>query len=135
MTRNPLYFFSLIGGIGVALATETLVLPLLVVLAFAAYYPFVIRSEEAVLLKRHGEKFREYFKKRSAIYPRSDKIRGTRYLRGSAQGYKKPHPRRLVVHLAAWSLGTHRNASRSGFSSNVYVGVLKKELTNENNQG
>lgn len=62
MTRNPLYFFSLIGGIGVALATETLILPLLVVLAFAVYYPFVIRSEEAVLLKRHGEKFKEYFK-------------------------------------------------------------------------
>ncbi len=61
MMRNPLYFFSLIGAIGVALATETLIVPLIVAIAFAAYYPFVIKSEESVLRKLHGNNFKDYF--------------------------------------------------------------------------
>jgi protein-S-isoprenylcysteine O-methyltransferase Ste14 len=74
MSRNPLYFFSLIGATGVALATETLLFPLLVVLAFAVYYPLVIRSEEAVLLKRHGNEFLKYFRKVPRFFPKLSKL-------------------------------------------------------------
>ncbi|XPS90120.1 isoprenylcysteine carboxyl methyltransferase family protein [Desulfosarcina variabilis str. Montpellier] len=70
MTRNPLYFFSLIGAMGVALATETLIIPILVLFAFAAYYPFVIKSEESVLLKRHGNAFSNYFKTVPRFFPK-----------------------------------------------------------------
>jgi len=70
MTRNPLYFFSLIGAMGVALATETLIIPILVMFAFAAYYPFVIKSEESVLLKRHGNAFSNYFKTVPRFFPK-----------------------------------------------------------------
>lgn len=70
MTRNPLYFFSLIGAVGVALATETLLIPALVLAAFAAYYPFVIRSEESVLLKRHGNAFTDYFRTVPRFFPK-----------------------------------------------------------------
>jgi protein-S-isoprenylcysteine O-methyltransferase Ste14 len=70
MSRNPLYFFSLLGAVGVALATETLLFPVLVLLAFAAYYPFVIRSEESVLLKRHGKAFANYLQTVPRFFPK-----------------------------------------------------------------
>lgn len=60
LCRNPLYLFSLIGGIGVGLATETLTIPFLIAVAFAVYYPSVIRSEEATLLSLHGSSFEAY---------------------------------------------------------------------------
>ncbi|MFQ7535591.1 MAG: methyltransferase family protein [Akkermansia muciniphila] len=46
MCRNPLYFFSFVGSIGVSCATETFTIPLLTALAFGIYYPSVIRKEQ-----------------------------------------------------------------------------------------
>ncbi len=60
LTRNPLYLFSLAGAIGVGLATETLTIPILIVLAFALYYPAVIQNEEIRLLARHGARYADY---------------------------------------------------------------------------
>ncbi len=75
LSRNPLYFFSLIGATGVALGTKTLLIPVLVIVAFATYYPFVIRREEAELLRRHANTFSVYrqmvprfFPKRSGLF-------------------------------------------------------------------
>ena len=42
MCRNPLYFFSSVGSIGVSCATETFTIPLLTALAFGIYYPSVM---------------------------------------------------------------------------------------------
>ena len=66
MTRNPLYFFSAIGGIGVGLATETFAVPVLLMLLFAITYPSVIRAEENKLRGIHGDAFDEY----AALTPR-----------------------------------------------------------------
>ena len=46
MCRNPLYFFSLLGGIGVGLCTEYLVLAAVIVVAFAAIYPITIKARK-----------------------------------------------------------------------------------------
>ena len=46
ISRNPLYFFSLIGGVGVGLTTETLLIPLGLLVLFLVYYPIVIKGEE-----------------------------------------------------------------------------------------
>ena len=67
--RNPLYFFSFVGSVGVALATETATIPLLVAAAFAFYYPYVIKSEETYLLSEHGEKFFTYMQKVPSFFP------------------------------------------------------------------
>lgn len=61
LCRNPLYFFSLLGAIGISLTTRTFTIPVLVIAAFAIYYPAVIKKEEAVLRKRHGAAFEKYF--------------------------------------------------------------------------
>lgn len=60
LSRNPLYVLSLFGAIGVGLTTETLAVPALIALAFAIYYPAVIRAEEAVLRERHSAEFANY---------------------------------------------------------------------------
>lgn len=68
--RNPLYFFSLIGGIGVGLATETFTIPLLIFAAFGWYYPYVIRYEEEKLRKHHNEEFETYFRSVPRFWPK-----------------------------------------------------------------
>ncbi|MGN6546206.1 MAG: methyltransferase family protein [Aureliella sp.] len=67
--RNPLYFFSFVGSIGVGFATETATIPLLVAAAFAIYYPAVIKGEEKFLLSRHGEEYAEYMRRVPRFFP------------------------------------------------------------------
>jgi len=68
--RNPLYLFSLIGSIGVGLATETFILPIVFSVLFASYYGFVIKSEEERLRKIFGKEFEEYAKNVPVFLPR-----------------------------------------------------------------
>jgi protein-S-isoprenylcysteine O-methyltransferase Ste14 len=70
MCRNPLYFFSFIAAAGVGFTTETLLIPLTVIIAFFAYYPAVIRSEESRLLRIHGDEFRQYMKSTPSFIPK-----------------------------------------------------------------
>ncbi|MDR1651636.1 MAG: isoprenylcysteine carboxylmethyltransferase family protein [Synergistaceae bacterium] len=58
--RNPLYFFSFIGGTGVALCTESITLALILPALFAVIYPVTIFQEEKNLLAAHGETYRRY---------------------------------------------------------------------------
>lgn len=70
MVRNPLYFFSFLGGIGIGLASKNLISLLLILIFFILYYPFVIRAEEDKLKELHGEQFEEYRKKTPGFFPR-----------------------------------------------------------------
>ncbi|MDR1482677.1 MAG: isoprenylcysteine carboxylmethyltransferase family protein [Synergistaceae bacterium] len=58
--RNPLYFFSLFGGTGVGLCTESLTLTLTILIVFAVLYPVTILNEERALLEIHGESYCDY---------------------------------------------------------------------------
>lgn len=75
ISRNPLYFFSFIGAVGVGFATETLTIPLIVAFAFIVYYPSVIRREESKLLARHGEQFKAYLKSTPVFFPNISKLK------------------------------------------------------------
>jgi protein-S-isoprenylcysteine O-methyltransferase Ste14 len=55
MVRNPLYFFSFIGALGIGCASESIVILLLITLAFTIIYPQVVVAEEENLLRRFGE--------------------------------------------------------------------------------
>jgi hypothetical protein len=70
MSRNPLYFFSLVGFAGLGLATETLTMAFLLVLVFAIVYPFVISAEERVLQAKFGEEFAQYCAQTPRFFPR-----------------------------------------------------------------
>jgi protein-S-isoprenylcysteine O-methyltransferase Ste14 len=69
ISRNPLYFFSLIGAVGVGLTTETLLIPLITAICFAILYPYVVLSEQKKLAELHKEAFAEYCKKVPAFFP------------------------------------------------------------------
>lgn len=69
MCRNPLYFFSLVGAVGVGLATETVFIPAIILIAYGAYYPMVIKSEERRLSAIHRDAFIEYFKSTPRFFP------------------------------------------------------------------
>lgn len=69
MCRNPLYFFSLIGAMGLGLTTETMSFALLFLAVFSMYYPFVIRAEEKRLSQIHGAEYEQYRKEIPGFIP------------------------------------------------------------------
>ncbi len=70
ISRNPLYFFSFLGALGVGLATETLAIPFILAVAFGLYYPFIIRDEESTLKKLHGTTFEDYVRRVPRFFPK-----------------------------------------------------------------
>ena len=69
MTRNPLYFFSLLGFVGIAFCTRSISISVCVVAFFALVYPSVIGSEEALLRRRFGAAFEAYCKLTPRFFP------------------------------------------------------------------
>jgi hypothetical protein len=69
ISRNPLYLFSFVGLLGVGLSSETILVPLIILIAFIAYYPFVVRSEEAELMRLHKTQFEIYMKEVPRFFP------------------------------------------------------------------
>ncbi|WP_456433841.1 methyltransferase family protein [Nitratifractor sp.] len=74
LVRNPLYFFSFFGALGLGFATETFTFPLLLGLLFALYYPLVVKGEEEKLRNYFGEAYEQYRSKVPAFFPRSFRI-------------------------------------------------------------
>lgn len=75
ISRNPLYFFSLIGVIGAGLCSETMTLPAILAAVFVVSYPMIIRDEEQVLLSVHGEAFETYKQNTPRFWPRLSSLR------------------------------------------------------------
>jgi protein-S-isoprenylcysteine O-methyltransferase Ste14 len=74
VSRNPLYFFSLLGFAGIGLATETLTFAAVMVAATLIAYPAVIRSEEETLRGRFGAAFEEYCARTPRLFPDFSKL-------------------------------------------------------------
>jgi protein-S-isoprenylcysteine O-methyltransferase Ste14 len=70
MCRNPLYFFSLLGGMGVGLCTESLVLTLVIAAVFIIVYPITIRNEEAKLSGVFGDAYDDYVRRVPRFFPK-----------------------------------------------------------------
>lgn len=70
MCRNPLYFFSLLGALGLGLASETITVPAIILAGFVVYYPIVIRGEERRMQELHGEAFTRYARSVPRFLPR-----------------------------------------------------------------
>lgn len=69
MCRNPLYFFSLMAGLGIAMITETFALPALFLTCYGLYYPRVIAAEEARLRGIYGAPFDAYCARVPRLWP------------------------------------------------------------------
>lgn len=69
VSRNPLYFFSLLGFAGIGFATETVTLGIAVPLIAAIGYPAVIKREEDELRSRFGPAFEVYCAHTPRFFP------------------------------------------------------------------
>jgi len=69
VTRNPLYFFSLIGFVGVGFATEMITFAAAMAAFFAVVYPLIIGREETVLLAKFGDAFSAYRARVPRFFP------------------------------------------------------------------
>lgn len=70
VTRNPLYFFSMIGAIGIGLGSGSFLLLALVIILFGLYYPKVILKEEEHLKQIHGPEFVSYMERVPRFFPK-----------------------------------------------------------------
>lgn len=70
LMRNPLYFFSFLGVLGLGLALQQVLLGLIAAVGFLAYYEAVIRGEERILKSIHGEAFGAYCDQVPRFWPR-----------------------------------------------------------------
>jgi protein-S-isoprenylcysteine O-methyltransferase Ste14 len=73
--RNPLYFFSMLGGIGLGLTTKNVTVPLIFLGGFGLYYPLVIRREERALRQAFGRDYDEYVRATPLFLPRFSLLR------------------------------------------------------------
>lgn len=69
ISRNPLYFFSMLGFVGIGFASETYTLGIAAALFFLCAYPFVIAREERELAARFGEQFQDYCRRTPRFWP------------------------------------------------------------------
>ncbi len=58
--RNPLYFFSFVGAVGVCLAAQSFLASALIAVSFLAYYKIVITTEERRLGILFGKDYQAY---------------------------------------------------------------------------
>lgn len=70
MVRHPLYFFSLIGMVGIGLASENILILGLIVVFYIIYYPFTIMAEEKKLTNKFGQEYIEYTKRVPRFIPK-----------------------------------------------------------------
>lgn len=117
MCRNPLYFFSFIGGIGVACATETFTVPLLTALAFGIYYPSIIRKEQERLISLFGDAYRNYCRSVPSFIPSLSRLK------------PRPQPTPLILPPSRTTSWTRCGSSGSSASLNSSAGYMKPECS------
>ncbi len=69
IVRNPLYFFSLLGMVGISMISGHIVVMIVVPVAFVSMYHFLIAREEAFLSVEFGEEYKAYTQKVPRLIP------------------------------------------------------------------
>jgi protein-S-isoprenylcysteine O-methyltransferase Ste14 len=70
MVRHPLYVFSLIGAIGIGLASENILILALMIIFYLLYYPMTIFVEEQKLADKFGQAYFDYIKSTPRFLPK-----------------------------------------------------------------
>ena len=88
MCRHPLYFFSLVGGVGLALCTERLAVAAFFLLVCVVFLPACLRSEERYLEERFAA-YAEYRRAVPALLPRWSLLRNPELVTVSSRTLRK----------------------------------------------
>ncbi|MBA3030788.1 MAG: isoprenylcysteine carboxylmethyltransferase family protein [Desulfobacteraceae bacterium] len=75
MVRNPLYIFSFLGVMGIAVSSGNLLFTGLIITLFLFYYPMVIVNEERRLKEFLGEAFTSYAETTPRFIPKPSNYR------------------------------------------------------------
>jgi hypothetical protein len=75
VVRHPLYLGNFLSWLGIAMFTQSFLVVLIAVLAFALYYERIMFAEEKFLADRFHDSFREWAARTPAFFPR---LRGWR---------------------------------------------------------
>jgi protein-S-isoprenylcysteine O-methyltransferase Ste14 len=70
MVRHPLYVFSLIGAIGLGLASENVLVLAVLVIFYLLYYPLTIFVEEKKLVAKFDQAYLDYIKRTPRFLPK-----------------------------------------------------------------
>jgi protein-S-isoprenylcysteine O-methyltransferase Ste14 len=70
IVRHPLYVFSLIGAIGIGVASENILVLAVLVIFYLLYYPLTILTEEKKLTEKFGQAYLDYIKRTPRFLPK-----------------------------------------------------------------
>jgi protein-S-isoprenylcysteine O-methyltransferase Ste14 len=70
IVRHPLYLFSLLGAIGIGLASENVLIMAILFVFYLFYYPFTILAEEHKLTATFGQTYIDYAKRTPRFLPK-----------------------------------------------------------------
>ncbi len=70
VVRNPLYFFSLLGAVGIGLMSAHIASFVIISVGFALIYHFLIKREEEFLEQQFGDLYRDYTKRVPRLLPK-----------------------------------------------------------------
>jgi protein-S-isoprenylcysteine O-methyltransferase Ste14 len=70
ITRNPLYLFSMLGALGMGLASENVLILAILLIFYLFYYPFTILAEEHRLTEKFGQEYIDYAKHTPRFFPK-----------------------------------------------------------------
>ncbi|MFZ0034144.1 MAG: isoprenylcysteine carboxylmethyltransferase family protein [Sedimentisphaerales bacterium] len=77
MVRHPLYVFSLIGAIGIGLASENILVLAVLVIFYLSYYPLTILVEEKKLVDKFDKGYLDYIKCTPRFIPKLSLYKGS----------------------------------------------------------
>jgi protein-S-isoprenylcysteine O-methyltransferase Ste14 len=83
--RNPLYLFSGLGGLGVVIISNRLILVLVFLLVFCVNYVLVVKFEEKRLLQLFGKEYESYAERVPRLIPRFKNYRTLEKIEVDAQ--------------------------------------------------
>ena len=89
MVRHPLYFFSLLGAVGIGFVSENLLILSLIIIFYVVYYPFTIFAEEKKLENKFGEAYLEYKRRTPKFLPKPSLYRGPHFYTVNADAFVK----------------------------------------------
>ncbi len=70
IVRNPLYFFSFLGALGISISSKNLIVFSLIMGFLVIYYPWVILNEERNLENKFPQEYKKYKEKVPRFLPR-----------------------------------------------------------------
>jgi len=74
LTRNPLYFGSLILGSGIALASNNVITYLIFIVYYFAFFTFLIAIERKRMRQRFNQQYEAWAKEANLFFPKIKKI-------------------------------------------------------------